>query len=49
MLHQRLEDLPHTKPLPFRRQNGGEYDDDLVLRPEPSSQVTGIDAHYRSS
>ncbi|MFJ9924341.1 NAD(P)H-dependent oxidoreductase [Streptomyces rubiginosohelvolus] len=48
MLHQRLEDLPHTKPLPFRRQNGGDYDDDLVLRPELSPQMTGSAAHYRS-
>ncbi|MFJ9161494.1 NAD(P)H-dependent oxidoreductase [Streptomyces griseoviridis] len=47
-LRERLKDLPHTEPLPFRRQNGGDYDDDLVLRPELSPHLTGTAAHYRT-
>jgi NAD(P)H dehydrogenase (quinone) len=35
-----------TEPLPFRYQNGGEYDDDLVLRPEHAAGRTGLDVHY---
>lgn len=46
-LRVRLKDLPHTEPLPFRHQNGGDYDEDLVLRPELSPHITGLPAHYR--
>ncbi|MFJ6540327.1 hypothetical protein ACIQMP_06755 [Streptomyces sp. NPDC091385] len=48
VLRRRLEDLPHTRPLPFRHQNGGDYDEDLVLRPELSPHATGTAAHYRT-
>ncbi|MFE6778532.1 NAD(P)H-dependent oxidoreductase [Streptomyces sp. NPDC057702] len=47
-LRQRLDDLPHTRPLPFRQQNGGDYDEDLVLRPELAPHTTGTAAHYRA-
>ncbi|PRH77871.1 NADPH:quinone reductase [Streptomyces solincola] len=46
-LRQRLRDLPHTPPLPFRRQNGGDYDENLVLRPELVPDVGGLAVHYR--
>ncbi|MEW2530998.1 NAD(P)H-dependent oxidoreductase [Streptomyces sp. NPDC047071] len=46
VLRQRLEDLPHTEPLPFRHQNGGDYDEDLVLRPELNPHAIGTAAHY---
>ncbi|MEV8312424.1 NAD(P)H-dependent oxidoreductase [Streptomyces flavidovirens] len=49
VLRNRLEDLWHTQPLPFRHQNKGDYDDDLVLRPEVSPQTTGLTAHYRTA
>ncbi|MFF5932509.1 NAD(P)H-dependent oxidoreductase [Streptomyces sp. NPDC012508] len=32
-LRRRLKDLPDTDPLPFRHQNRGDYDENLVLRP----------------
>ncbi|MFJ8847319.1 hypothetical protein ACIRFF_30975 [Streptomyces cyaneofuscatus] len=47
-LRQRLKDLPHAEPLPFRRQNGGGYDENLVLRPELSPHPTGTAAHHRT-
>ncbi|MGV9426841.1 hypothetical protein ACWDO7_21470 [Streptomyces sp. NPDC003656] len=28
--------------------NGGDYDEDLVLRPELSPHATGTAAHYRT-
>ncbi|MET9973222.1 NAD(P)H-dependent oxidoreductase, partial [Streptomyces sp. NPDC006356] len=46
-LRERLTDLPHTEPLPFRHQNGGDYDEDLVLCPELNPHITGLAAHYR--
>ncbi|MER5966929.1 NAD(P)H-dependent oxidoreductase [Streptomyces sp. NPDC002057] len=48
-LRRRLKDLPHTRPLPFRRQNGGDYDENLVLRPELDSATTGLAAHYSTA
>ncbi|WP_103545601.1 NAD(P)H-dependent oxidoreductase [Streptomyces sp. SM1] len=48
VLCQRLEDLPYTGPLPFRHQNRGDYDEDLVLRPELNPHATGTAAHYRT-
>lgn len=45
---ERLKDLPHTEPLPFRQQNGGDYDDDLVLRHDLIPHTTGLAAHYRT-
>ncbi|WP_331724862.1 NAD(P)H-dependent oxidoreductase (plasmid) [Streptomyces sp. NBC_00111] len=47
VLRSRLKDLPYADPLPFRHQNGGDYDDDLVLRPGLDPHLTGNAAHYR--
>lgn len=45
-LRERLRTLPTTSPLPFRRQNSGDYDRDLVLRPEIAPGRSGIGVHY---
>lgn len=45
-LRGRLGSLPVTAPIPFRRQNGGDYDENLVLRHEIAPERTGLDAHY---
>ncbi|HEX6352440.1 NAD(P)H-dependent oxidoreductase [Actinophytocola sp.] len=44
-LTERLLTLPDTPPIPFRRQNGGDYDDHLVLRDEHARGETGIGIH----
>ena len=44
-LRSRLTSLEHDRPLPYRSQNGGDYDDDLVLRPEVAPAATGLAAH----
>jgi NAD(P)H dehydrogenase (quinone) len=44
-LRERLRTLPTTTPLPFRRQNSGDYDKDLVLRPEIAPGRTGNGVH----
>lgn len=46
-LRTRLAALPTEEPVPFRRQDGGDYDDDLVLRPGVAPGRTGIPAHLR--
>ncbi|MER5884547.1 NAD(P)H-dependent oxidoreductase [Streptomyces sp. NPDC001941] len=48
-LRERLDGLPHAAPLPFRHQNHGDYDEDLVLLPELSPGVEGPGAHYRQA
>ena len=45
-LRARLAGLHDEEPIPFRRQNGGDYDDELVLRPEHAPGSTGIGVHY---
>ncbi|MBN6041463.1 NAD(P)H-dependent oxidoreductase [Amycolatopsis sp. 195334CR] len=35
-------------PLPYRTQNGGDYDSDLVLLPHHSPDSTGLGVHYHS-
>lgn len=50
-LRQRLRELSATEPIPFRPQNGGEYEvPTLVLKPdlEPVSQ-SGFTIHSRTS
>ncbi|MFJ6700607.1 NAD(P)H-dependent oxidoreductase [Streptomyces sp. NPDC091272] len=47
-LRRRLKDLPHTRPIPFRHQNGGDYDENLVLRPALSPHTTGLAVHHRA-
>ncbi|MGP3943377.1 MULTISPECIES: NAD(P)H-dependent oxidoreductase [Streptomyces] len=45
-LRKRLADLPTEEPIPFRRQNGGDYDERLVLRPDVLPGRTGLSVHY---
>lgn len=44
-LRSRLSSLERERPLPYRRQNGGDYDADLVLRPEVAPGTSGLAAH----
>ncbi|WP_028661822.1 NAD(P)H-dependent oxidoreductase [Saccharomonospora saliphila] len=46
-LRARLASLPEEEPVPFRRQDSGDYDEELVLRPEVAPGRTGLAAHYR--
>jgi NAD(P)H dehydrogenase (quinone) len=46
-LRTRLTWLEETPPLPYRHQNGGDYDDRLVLRPEHEPGASGLAVHYR--
>ncbi|KAA0017363.1 NAD(P)H-dependent oxidoreductase [Antrihabitans cavernicola] len=46
-LAKRLASLPDERPIPFRSQNGGDYDDHLVLRPECDAGAAGLRVHYR--
>jgi NAD(P)H dehydrogenase (quinone) len=45
-LRDRLLTLPDTEPIPFRYQNGGDYDEHLVLRPVHAPDGVGIRIHY---
>jgi NAD(P)H dehydrogenase (quinone) len=47
-LAARLAGLFTDEPIPFRRQNDGDYLDGHTLDPRVASGVTGIDAHRRS-
>ncbi|MFE0027878.1 NAD(P)H-dependent oxidoreductase [Amycolatopsis sp. NPDC059021] len=47
-LRDRLKTLDCTEPLPFRAQRSGDYDEDLVLKPEHAPGVTGLRAHLRA-
>jgi NAD(P)H dehydrogenase (quinone) len=43
---QRLDSLGDTAPIPFRRQNAGDYSiPELVLRPDIAPEKTGFAAH----
>ncbi|MFI6343988.1 NAD(P)H-dependent oxidoreductase [Streptomyces sp. NPDC050560] len=44
-LRERLAALPDTPPIPYRRQNGGDYDEHLLLRPELAPGEAGIAIH----
>lgn len=45
-LAARLDALQTTTPIPFRRQNGGDYAiPSLTLKPEVAPEVTGFAAH----
>ncbi|WP_067472138.1 NAD(P)H-dependent oxidoreductase [Actinomadura hibisca] len=46
-LRRRLHDLPHTPPIAYRHQDGGDYDQNLVLHPHIAPGRTGIAAHTR--
>lgn len=45
-LRDRLVALPDTEPIPFRYQNGGDYDEHLVLNPVHAPGEEGIRIHY---
>ncbi|MFD5318062.1 NAD(P)H-dependent oxidoreductase [Streptomyces sp. NPDC127098] len=47
-LRERVLGLDSDRPLPFRHERGGDYDDDLVLRSDIAPGTTGIAAHYRA-
>ncbi len=44
-LRERLAQLPRTEPIAYRSQNGGDYDEHLVLRPEHDAGREGIAVH----
>lgn len=44
-LRARLRDLPYTESLPYRHEAGGDYDDELVLRPSVAPGRTDLGAH----
>jgi NAD(P)H dehydrogenase (quinone) len=44
-LRKRLHSLETTEPLPYRTQDGGDYDRRLVLRPEIAPGQTGYGIH----
>jgi NAD(P)H dehydrogenase (quinone) len=44
-LRSRVASLEHDRPLTYRCQNGGDYDDDLVLRPEVLPGRAGLAVH----
>lgn len=46
LLRDRMTSLEDTDPLPYRRQNGGDYDEDLVLQPVRAPGSTGLGVHY---
>jgi NAD(P)H dehydrogenase (quinone) len=44
-LRERLRALPTGAPIPFRHQDGGDYDEDLVLRPGVAAGRSGLGVH----
>ncbi|MBM9503143.1 NAD(P)H-dependent oxidoreductase [Actinacidiphila acididurans] len=44
-LRTRLHRAQSTLPIPYRPQNGGDYDDHMVLLPHVAATRTGLDAH----
>jgi NAD(P)H dehydrogenase (quinone) len=47
-LEQRMVRLFTDDPIPFRRQNGGDYPDRHTLGPHVAAGITGIPAHIAS-
>lgn len=45
-LGERLRQLPRTEPLRFRSQNGGDYDENLVLRSDLAEDRSGLRVHH---
>jgi NAD(P)H dehydrogenase (quinone) len=48
-LTERLVSLPDSEPIPFRHQNGGDYDNHLVLHDEHAAGETGIGIHLNGA
>lgn len=46
-LRHRITHLTDTAPIPYRRQNGGDYDPELVLSPTLAPGRTGLGVHVR--
>jgi NAD(P)H dehydrogenase (quinone) len=46
-LYERLDTAGSTEPIPFRFQNDGDYDDNLVLADHLATTGTGPDIHLR--
>ena len=44
-LGEKLLAIPMTTPIAYRAQNGGDYDDKLVLRPEVAPGARGLGVH----
>lgn len=44
-LRERLAGLAEAEPIPFRHQDGGDYDSDLILRPELAPGQSGLAVH----
>ena len=44
-LRERLSDLATAEPIAYREQNGGDYDEHLLLRPELAAEQNGIRIH----
>ncbi|WP_410668736.1 NAD(P)H-dependent oxidoreductase [Amycolatopsis sp. cmx-4-68] len=49
LLRARLSTLETEQPIPFRPQNSGDYDEDLVLRPDRAPDATGLGAHLTNA
>ncbi|WP_031467356.1 NAD(P)H-dependent oxidoreductase [Sciscionella sediminilitoris] len=45
-LRARMRALPTAEPIAFRHQDGGDYDERFVLRPDVAPGLTGYQAHY---
>lgn len=48
-LRERLRSLPTDATIPFRYQDRGDYDENLVLRPELAPGETGLGVHLARS
>lgn len=44
-LRARIATVETDPPIPYRTQNGGDYDETMVLRPELATDRTGLDVH----
>jgi NAD(P)H dehydrogenase (quinone) len=45
LVRGRVTSMARTEPIPYRTQNGGDYDRDLVLRPEVARGSSGLGVH----
>jgi NAD(P)H dehydrogenase (quinone) len=45
LVRERVTTIADTRPIPYRHQNGGDYDDDLVLLPEHAQGTSGLGVH----
>lgn len=45
LVRERMQALEKVEPIKYRYQNRGDYDDDLVLRPEHAPGESGLSVH----